>query len=265
MKDLGKPMETFIAEKSRVPSCPPIHVTIPPYMRDPPLSQLQLAPAATQTPPHSISSPSSALTSSSTSSASTGAPNPALIPSNVSTVPSPLHATVSPSSSSPQGDNLRWRPLPGRGGGAGGQKSSADAGEDERVVSNLASSALNRSSSALGHLIADVTGAKGGEWDVGVSHTTKDAAEAAKKIKAQTGADTVAHSLGGGGGGGSTSSGSADAHGARNSASSAASHQRSGFSRMLESGIFSHGSLAEIMDEALREINAEEEDKGKPK
>ncbi|PHJ21643.1 hydrolase [Cystoisospora suis] len=263
--DLGKPMETFIAEKSRVTSCSPYHVTIPAYMRDPPLLQLQLAPAATQTPPHSISTPTSL--------------NQGLTPSNVGTVPSPLHGTISPPSSPPQDDNLRWRPLPGgrnadkskTGGGGGGE---GEAGS----VSTIASSAMNRSSSALGHLIADVTGSKGGEWDVGVSHTTKDTAEAAKRIKSQTGADSVSQSIGGqpqgeeGGGGGTTPAGSPPTSGScinsheagRNSLSPLA-HQRSGFSRMIESGIFSHGSLAEIMDEALREINAESSGENKTK
>ncbi|PFH33266.1 hydrolase [Besnoitia besnoiti] len=89
-------------------------------------------------------------------------------------------------------------------------------------VAAAAVHAVERSNSVLGNLIAGATGSKGGQWDVGLSHAPKELE------KAEAGGLC------------------------------AGSTRTSHFSRMIESGIFSRGSLEEIMGEALREVNREE-------
>ncbi|CBZ52810.1 conserved hypothetical protein [Neospora caninum Liverpool] len=102
------------------------------------------------------------------------------------------------------------------------REAALQAAQGGSAVVAATAHAVDRSNSALGNLIASATGSKGGQWNVGISHPPR--ASEASEEKRRDGA------------------GGAEGN---------APH----FSQMIESGIFSRGSLEEIMGEALREVN----------
>ncbi|EPR62673.1 hydrolase [Toxoplasma gondii GT1] len=188
--DLGKPMETFLQDKSLAANAPAVRVSIPAYVREAPVWQLQTLEASGASPAAEAASATSAA-----SAALSSLPSSPVSPERLAEAKEALEDSQSPAT-----------------------EAVVEASRGGPAVVAATTHAVDRSNSALGNLIATATGSKGGQRDVALTHGQRERDENAQK----------------------------------DSEDGLAATRR--FSHILESGLFSKGSLDEIRGEALREV-----------